>query len=742
LVEDVEPFIITKAYDNVRLIVALCVVLCVCGVTAQPLKQRAGYGMVNEFSTPKNPQELFVANVNESFHSEFGVRSRNVFSLFRKNSFGFWVKKEFSLHQQSLSVTVGDFNNDGMDDIVFLESSPATVEVFWGSARDFLYSTLLFTAKQSYEKILAADINGDGFKDMLLFGKKTQGIGALMQSKDGEFRLTATLCKEISVGEIAVADVNHDGAVDFFVLDWMNNSVHLFTQRGKMKFTSQYVWKFDNAVNNIEVRDVNDDAFQDVVVSFDDGNTLSVYYGDEFGDYQRLSNVPLESPTTDFVLCDVDNDANVDIAYIEKTSLNILWNAQENPFQQHIVYAARENATDILSASLEGKYEDIIVLDQQQGKIIEFVHTQNAVKTLEQKQHYATGLQPKGLLAFDFSRDGIADILVANEGSHSISFFENAGNGKFNGQIAIDVENVPSFFRVVNNGTSNTLFVTHEQNNSVSILNVNEQYTSTIAAIPTAPHPTLHYAEKDSFSLRKNFIVECRNDGASSVSTLYAFQEIPSSQFIEQSISFGEKQQVLGAFVADISNDGVEDIVFAAFDEQIRRVSLFLSKGKHHDGTQKLEREFSAPSKILSLADSTASRVLLWNADINRDSQSDIIGNINGNTNTLFFSLRSSNTSFQIPIQRIKNVHISRNEHAHVADVNSDGHVDILFYNEATQAIQVCYGRGEGTFLEPENLIAVSSLGSFIVGNFNNDALMDIAFTDAEKGTLTIQWGK
>lgn len=739
---DVEPFIITKAYDNVRLIVALCVVLCVCGVTAQPLKQRAGYGIVHEFSTPQNPQELFVANVNENFHSEFGVRSRNVFALFRKNSFGFWVKKEFSLHQQSSSVTVGDFNNDGMDDIAFLESSPTTVEVFWGSERDFLYSTLLFTTKQPYEKILATDINGDGFKDMLLFGKKTQGVGALMQSKDGEFRLTATLCKDISVGDIIAVDVNDDGAVDLFVLDWIHNSVSVFAQRGKMKFTSQYVWKFDSALKKIAARDINGDTFQDIVISFEDGNNVSVYYGDEFGNYQQLSNIPLQSPMTDFVLCNVDNDAYTDIAYVEKKSLNVLWNAKEHPFQQSIVYAARENASNILTASLEGKNEDAIVLDQQQGKIIEFINSQNAVKTVEQKHNYATGLHPKGLLAYDFSRDGFADILVANEGSHSISFFENANNGTFNASIFIQTEEVPSFFSVAKNGVTNTLFVAHEQKNSVSILNVNEEYTSTIASISTAMKPTLLYVEKDSFSLRTNFIVECRNDDASSRSTLYTFQELPSSQYIEQSISFGEKQNVLGAYISDISGDGVEDMVFASLDEQIRRISLYIAKGKYHDGTQNPKREFFPPLKILSLLDSTASRVLLWNADINRDLQSDIIGNINGKTNTLFFSLRSKNTSFQIPIQRINNVHISRYEHIQISDANSDGNIDILFYNELTQAIQVCYGRGEGTFLKPEILLAVSSLGSFIVGNFNTDAKMDIAFTDSEKGTLTIHWGK
>ena len=142
-----------KYRNNRCLVVWMCIVLSFCTVTAAPIKQRSAFSVVNELSTQKFAQQLFVGDFNGNKQMDFGIRSKSTLAVERKNSLGFWIRKQFLFHAPTSAVTVADFNNDGFDDIAALEPQPLMIEIFWGTLRDSLSSTLVFHSDAAFDNL-------------------------------------------------------------------------------------------------------------------------------------------------------------------------------------------------------------------------------------------------------------------------------------------------------------------------------------------------------------------------------------------------------------------------------------------------------------------------------------------------------------------------------------------------------------------------------------------------------------
>src|ERR1700735_2197816 len=60
----------------------------------------------------------------------------------------------------------------------------------------------------------------------------------------------------------------------------------------------------------------------------------------------------------------------------------------------------------------------------------------------------STGRQPNSLAIADFNGDGIPDLIVANEGSSTLSVFRGLGNGFFSAFGTLDTGQSPRFIAV------------------------------------------------------------------------------------------------------------------------------------------------------------------------------------------------------------------------------------------------------------------------------------------------------
>jgi hypothetical protein len=61
------------------------------------------------------------------------------------------------------------------------------------------------------------------------------------------------------------------------------------------------------------------------------------------------------------------------------------------------------------------------------------------------------------------------------------------------------------------------------------------------------------------------------------------------------------------------------------------------------------------------------------------------------------------------------------------ADFNEDGRPDLALCSNGDQSVKILRGRGDGTFLAPEDLLLADACNRIVIGDFNADARPDVA---------------
>jgi Ca2+-binding RTX toxin-like protein len=129
-----------------------------------------------------------------------------------------------AINGDGLSVTVGDFNGDGHDDVIFISPSSGWNRVMFGTANgQFGISTGTIDAGEiagASSDVVSGDFNGDGFDDLLFhwgdsgqnrfyFGNASKGF-----ARDTNFLSTSSINNH--TGNLVSGDFNGDGFVDEF----------------------------------------------------------------------------------------------------------------------------------------------------------------------------------------------------------------------------------------------------------------------------------------------------------------------------------------------------------------------------------------------------------------------------------------------------------------------------------------------------------------------------------------------
>ena len=145
----------------------------------------------------------------------------------------FW---NFSLPDSDLveDIAVGDFNKDGLDDLVVSYSDPSSgtagVDLLLNSSTPTGRSVTNYSlgSSSSYGQVAGGeavgDLNGDGNLDVFLDGGDTDPVYSLVNVAfgDGKGHLapwTSYIAASINGGQTALADIQGKGALDALILD-------------------------------------------------------------------------------------------------------------------------------------------------------------------------------------------------------------------------------------------------------------------------------------------------------------------------------------------------------------------------------------------------------------------------------------------------------------------------------------------------------------------------------------------
>lgn len=294
----------------------------------------------------------------------------------------------------------GDFNNDGKLDIAVSNNDSNTVQILLGNGDGTFTVGDTILLDQVPASITTSDFNNDGKMDLAVAigvttnqGVTTNEVVILQGDGAGHFSKVNTLNEGTSVGlitKVRVGDFNADGKVDLAVLE--QQALTVFTGNGDFTFGADVIQQYVQT-NDMNTGDMNQDGFTDILVSWLDtpggaSGGVDEFLGTPgFGSFTRHSLIPSST-------------------------------SYESPRQ---IIAADVNGDGI---------NDVVGLDDDStsanGVYVWTCNGEGSCDPTPTKFIYTTDRDKQALVAGDFNRDGKIDFAATEVGNGTLEVLLNA----------------------------------------------------------------------------------------------------------------------------------------------------------------------------------------------------------------------------------------------------------------------------------------------------------------------------
>ena len=174
-----------------------------------------------------------------------------------------------NISDQPSSVAVGDFNHDGLPDIVTCLTTTGTVSVLLNNPADpgTYLPPAIYNVPGNPLAVTVGDFNGDGNLDLAVVGSgfKVRGINILMGNGDGTFGPAVTYPGPFFADAIAAGTFTNSGHEDLIVGSF-DGPLEYFQGNGDGTFATPVNIPGSLFVQDIQVADFNADGLSDLAV--------------------------------------------------------------------------------------------------------------------------------------------------------------------------------------------------------------------------------------------------------------------------------------------------------------------------------------------------------------------------------------------------------------------------------------------------------------------------------------------
>jgi hypothetical protein len=279
--------------------------------------------------------DLTIANYDDGFPSSVTILLGN-----GKGGFAPAAQSPVAVGDGPMSVAVGDFNGDGIQDLA-VANNGSFVTILLGNGNGTFTQAPKSPIMAGLGPISVAvtDFNKDGNADLAVLNESSQTVTILLGNGNGTFtQAPSSPVTGTDPFSLAVGDFNGDGAPDLAVANMIDNTVTILLGKGDGTFTQAPDSPLPVGINplSVTVADFNQDGVPDLAIADHNGFRVSVFLGNGNGTFRPAPNSPLIfTATPTFVgVADFNLDGIPDLAVAEGSngSVSILLGKGDGTF--------------------------------------------------------------------------------------------------------------------------------------------------------------------------------------------------------------------------------------------------------------------------------------------------------------------------------------------------------------------------------------------------------------------------
>ncbi len=319
-----------------------------------------------------------------------------------KDDFTQRAEVSFAVGKKPLGLVVGDFNDDGYDDVAVVDNASSTLSLFYSSPLNRMTGQIGIPTVENPTSIRLYSKNDTSLTFLLTHESIAKvSVLTLSQSKQTAVqKATFPYTYAISTAEnprVLLPDAAlQNKAIEFYIYSSSKQrSLSYFKQVSGTKFVERNIKPIIPArILEGSVNDFNDDGLPDLAYIYFDAETLHYNLGITFSD----SSGQYRGKTLSYVFPDS----------VMKKCYMMFADVNGDNIPDCILYSTPLNAIRIALGKGGGRYGEFI-------SIAENIEVTN----------------PEHIQVVDFDGDGINDIIVLNDKTSELLFFKGKGNGKF-----------------------------------------------------------------------------------------------------------------------------------------------------------------------------------------------------------------------------------------------------------------------------------------------------------------------